>query len=309
MKRYLVMAATGMLLTHSAATFAGVMFTQVTSINGTRSTVTKITAEAASVKMETLQSSADNPFMPAGSYMLMTDGETLLINPTARTFARLEMTLPEGLSAVMGQMEIGDVKFDKVLEEDGGSIEGYATRHYRFESSWTMGMQGMPVKTELGLVEDIWATTAIELPSIPMSVGGEMPEAVAAVAEAQGLRQIAGVPLKHVSVHSTKVNMGALGGMAGLGARMAGGMLGGSRGRGGGAGGDDGAEAGAGGPNGETTTITEVTDIAMIDVPAATFAIPNGYRETSLFQTGPALPSLNDVQEAPAVPNLNDLDE
>jgi hypothetical protein len=304
MKSYVVLAATGVLVAHSNATLAGVTLTQVTSINGTRSIVSRITADAANAKVETLQSSADNPFMPAGSYLLMTDGEAVLVNPTARTFARFDMALPEGMAGAMGQMEIGDVKFEKVLEEDGGSIEGYATRHYRFESSWTMGMQGMPVKTELALVEDIWATTAIELPSLPMNAGGAMPEQVAAVADAQGLRQIAGVPLRHVTVQSTKVNMGALGGMAGLGARMAGGMLGGGRGRRGGGADEAGVGAGA---NGETTTTIEATDIAVLDVPADTFAIPDGYREASLFQTGPALPSLNDVQEAPAVPNLNDL--
>jgi hypothetical protein len=79
-------------------------------------------------------------------------------------------------------------------------------------------------------------------------------------------------------------------------------MLGGGRR---GRGGDDGG--GAAGPNNETTTTIEVTEIAEVDVPASTFAVPDGYRETSLFQTGPALPGLNDVQEAPAVPSLNNL--
>lgn len=310
MKRCLVIAATGVLAAQATA-FAGVTFTQVTSTNGERSAVTKITADGGNAKLETLESDSDNPFMPAGSYMLMTDGEMLLINPAARTFARLEMSLPEGMAGVLGQMEISDVKFDKVLDEDGGRIEGYPTRHYRFESSWSMGMQGMPVKTEMGLTEDIWATTAIELPAIPMQSGSEMPEQVKAVADAQGLRQVQGVPLKHVSVQKTKVNMGAFGAMAGIGARMAGGMLGGGRRGGRGGRGEEAADIGAGG-NGETTTTIEVTDIATVDVPASAFAIPDGFREASLFQTGPALPSLNDVEESPgvpAVPSLNDLDE
>lgn len=304
MKTSFVLVATGTLLAQSATALAGVTFTQVTSINGARSTVTKITADGGKAKMETIESANDNPFAPVGSYMLMGDGEVLLVNPAARTFARLELALPEGTAGLAAQMEISDVKFEKVLEEDGGRIQGYPTRHYRFESSWSMGMQGMPVKTEMGIVEDIWATTEIDMTVAPPSFGGEMPEQVKAVASAQGLQQIQGVPLKHVSVQSTKVNMGALGGMAGLGARMAGGMLGGGGRRG--RGGDDGG-AGAPGPNGETTTTIEVTEIAEGDVPASTFAIPDGYRETSLFQTGPALPSLNDVQDAPAVPNLNDL--
>jgi hypothetical protein len=304
----IVVAATGALLAHSAA-FAGMTFTQVTSIDGSRASLTKTTVDAGSVKLETLESSTPNPFMPVGSYLLMTNGETVLVNPAARTFARFDTALPEGMAGMLGRMDIGDVKFDKVLDEDGGSLEGYPTRHYRFESSWTMGVQGMPMKTEMGFVEDIWATTAIELPAMPENNENEMPEQVRAVADAQGLREIEGMPLKRVTVQSTKVNMGALGGMAGLGARMAGGMLGGGgRGRRGGSGDDAGVGGVGAGGNSETTTTVEVTDIATVDVPASTFEIPEGFSETSLLQTGPALPSLNDVQEAPpAVPKLNDL--
>ena len=124
-----------------------------------------------------------------------------------------------------------------------------------------------------------------------------MPSQVTALAENQALRQVEGVPLKHVTVQSTKTNMGAMGGLGGLGARMGGRMLGGAGG------------AAAAGGGSETTTTIEVVDIDEGDVPAATFELPDGYQETSLFQTGPALPNLNGVQEAPAVPNLNDLDE
>jgi hypothetical protein len=51
----------------------------------------------------------------------------------------------------------------------------------------------------------------------------------------------------------------------------------------------------------------EAEDIEQVDVPASTFELPDGYQETQLFQNGPAIPSLNGVQEAPAVPSLNDL--
>jgi hypothetical protein len=66
---------------------------------------------------------------------------------------------------------------------------------------------------------------------------------------------------------------------------------------------------GGGAGNGDTTTTMEVTDVAEADIPAATFLIPDGYKETQMFQTGPAVPDLNNVNESPAVPNLNDFDE
>ena len=285
------------LLGFSPAVFAGVTFTQITTVDGKRTAVTKVSAEGGNAKMEMVEL-PDNPFMPPGSYMLVSGGDMTLVNPTARTYARFDASMLEGLGAMAGQMEITDVEFEKVVDEPGESIAGYATRHYQFKSSWAMGMKGVPVKTEMSTVEDLWATTAVELPATPMGSGsmGGMPSQVMAIAENSGLRHVEGMPLKHVTVQSTKMNMGGLGGgLGGLGARLGGRLAGG--GGGGGFGG------------GETTTIIEAVEIQEVAVPAATFELPANYQETQLFQNGPAIPSLNGVQEAPAVPNLNDLNE
>jgi|SRR5688572_17081935 len=277
----------------SSASFAGVTFTQITTVDGNRTAVTKVSADGTKAKMETVES-PDNPFMPPGSYMLVADGDMLLVNPAARTYARFDTSMFEGVAQMAGQFEFTDVEFEKVVDEPGETIGGYPTRHYQFKSSWTMSMQGVPMKTESSTVEDLWTTTAIELPAMPAGPSSGMPSQVTALAENQGLRQIEGVPLKHVTVQSTKTNMGALGGIGALGARVGGRMLGGGAG-------------GAGG--GDTTTTIEAVDIEKVDVPAETFELPDGYQETQLFQTGPAIPNLNGVQEAPAVPSLNDLDE
>jgi hypothetical protein len=284
-----------LLLGFSSASLAGVTFTQVTTVDGQRTSVTKVWADGERSKIEMVEQ-PDNPFMPPGSYMLVTDGEMLLVNPAARSYARFDDSMLEGIGAMAGQMEITDVMFEKVVDEPGETIEGYPTRHYQFKSSWKMGMQGMPVKTETSTVEDLWTTTAIDLPAMPATgPAGGMPSQVTAIVENQGLRQIEGLPLKHVTVQSTKTDMGALGGLGGLGARLGGRMLGGAGGGGLGGGGND------------TTTIIETVDIEEVAVAAATFELPDGYSETSLFQTGPAIPNLNGVQEAPAVPSLNDL--
>jgi hypothetical protein len=288
-----VVPAAVVLLAFSSASFAGVTFTQITTVDGKRTAVTKVSADGGKAKMEMVES-PDNPFMPPGSYMLVADAEMLLVNPAARTYSRFDTSMMEGLAGMAGQMEITDVKFEKTLDEPGDSIGGYATRHYQFKSSWTMAMQGIPVKTESSTVEDLWTTTAIDLPVTPLgaSMGG-MPSQVTALVENTGLRHVEGVPLKHVTVQSTKTNMGALGGLGGLGGRLGGRMLGGG--------------GGSGGGGGETTTTVESVDIEEGAVPAATFELPDGYQETQLFQNGPAMPNLNGVREAPAVPNLNDL--
>ena len=286
--------AAAALLGFSSTSLAGVTFTQITTVDGKKTSVTKVSADGDNAKMEMVET-ADNPFMPPGSYMLVADGEMLLVNPAARTYSRFDTSMFEGMSAMAGQMQITDVKFEKVVDERGETIEGYPTRHYQFKSSWNMSMKGMPMKTESSTVEDLWTTTAIEVPAMPMgpSMGG-MPSEVTALVENQGLRQVEGVPLRHITVQGTKTSMGAMPGFGGLGAALGGRMLGGL--------------GGGGGPGGgDTKTTIEAVDIEEVDVPAATFALPDGYRETQLFQNGPAIPSLNGVQEAPTVPKLNDL--
>jgi hypothetical protein len=140
-----------------------------------------------------------------------------------------------------------------------------------------MAMSGMPMSTQTTVEEEVWTTTAIEAPSMN-AAGGELPAEVAALAE----RNVAGVPLRQVSVQSTKTEMGGFGG--GLASRMM------NR---------------AGG--GAVTTTIEVSDIEETDVPANAFELPAGYSETSVLQTGPAIPNLNEVDELPAVPSLNGL--
>ncbi len=288
--------AAAVLLGFSSVSFAGVTFTQITTVDGKKTSVTKVSADGGNAKMEIVES-PDNPFMPPGSYMLVADSEMLLVNPAARTYARFDASMFEGMAGMAGQMEVTDVEFEKVVDEPGEAIEGYATRHYQFKSSWKMSIQGMPMKTESSTVEDLWTTTAIELPAMPPSPSGGMPSQVTELVENQGLRQVEGVPLRQVSVQSSKTSMGAmpgLGGLGGLGARLGGRMPGGA--------------GGAAGGGGDTTTTVEVTDIEEVDVSAATFAIPDGYQETQLFQTGPAIPNLNGVDEPPGIPNLNNLD-
>jgi hypothetical protein len=301
-----VLAGVGLLCLSSSA-FAGVTFTQVTTVDGKRTAVTKVSAEGSNAKVETIEA-PDNPFMPPGSYLLFTDGDMFLVNPAARTYARFDSSMMDSVGQMAGQMQFNDVQFEKVVDEPGETIAGYATRHYQFKSSWTMTMQGMPMKTESSTVEDLWTTTDIDAPEIPSLGGaGAMPSQVTALVDNQGLRHVEGMPLKHVTVQTTKTDMGmgALGGLAGLGARMGGRMMGGGRG---GRGGGD-AGGGAPGAGGDTTTTIEATDIEEVAVPASTFELPAGYSETTLFQSGPAIPSLNNVQEAPAVPNLNELNE
>jgi hypothetical protein len=111
------------------------------------------------------------------------------------------------------------------------------------------------------------------------------------LADAQGLSNVEGFPLRTVTAQTTKVDMGMRGFGAGLAQRM--------------------ANRAMGGGGGNTTTTIEVTDIEEVDVPAETFVIPAEYTETQLFQTGPDVPDLNNVPDgqAPQAPDVPNLDE
>ena len=111
-----------------------------------------------------------------------------------------------------------------------------------------------------------------------------MPSQVTALAENQGLRQVEGIPLKHVTVQSTKTDMGALGGLGGLGARLGGRCWAAPR-----------ALPGAAA---RRRRRSRPSTSRKSTFRPATFELPDGYQETSLFQTGPAIPNLNGVQEA-----------
>lgn len=260
-------ASAGLLLGYSTA-FAGTSFTQVTTVNGQRAAVTKTVTDSGNAKAEFVEMATPNPFMPAGGYMLFESGAMYFVNPAARTYSRFDPAMIASMAQAMGRMEVSDVAFEKVLDEAGESILGYPTRHYQFKSSWSMGIQGMPVKTQISVVEDIWATSAIEVPDVSNALSGAMaalPEQVQAIANAQGARNIEGFPLRQVSMQSTKISTG--GGLGGLGARMAAGMA---------------------GAVGDTTTTVEVTELAQVDVPASAFELPAGFEETALF---PAMPN------------------
>jgi hypothetical protein len=286
-KNIAIATAFGLLLGYSTTAGAGLVFTQVATTDGETSAVTRVTTDGENGKAETLESALENSFMPPGSYMLFTAGDMYLVNPAMRTFARFDTGMFAGLAGGMaGQFEIKDTSVEKVVDEPGERIAGYATRHYQFKSSWTMAMKGMPMSTQTTVVEDVWTTTEIDVPAMPIGAEGGAPAEVAALAIVEGF------PLRRVTKQGTKTNMGAMPGLGGLGGRPASRMAGGG-------GGD------------ETTTTMEIRDIEQVEVAAATFEVPAGYSETQLFQTGPALPSLNGVQEspgAPAVPSLNNLD-
>jgi hypothetical protein len=284
-KQLAAATASVLFLGYSAAAVAGLTYTQTTTSDGTRVSVQKVSIDGNNAKMENVEVAFDNPFMPRGSYVLMRGGpsDMYLVNPAQRSYARFDTEMFTQMAASMqgmvGQIQFKNVSVEKLVDEPGETIAGYPTRHYRYKASWTMQPGQMPMSVETTLEQDVWTTTAFVVPSITGESVAGLPAQVAEQAQID----MEGFPLRQISTQSTKTSMGGVGG----------GMLSRMMNRAGG--------------NAPVKTTIEVSDISEVDVPADTFELPAGYSETSLLQSGPAMPNLNNVGERPPVPNLNDL--
>jgi hypothetical protein len=254
-------------------TWAGITFTQVTKSEGGRGegagdSVAKIWAEGGQAKLEWDES--NNPIFTKGTYMLVNEkGEMIFVNTEKRTYSKFDLaSMTESMEQMMGaanklgfKMEVENPKVEKVLEEPGGEILGYPTTHYRWHTTYTMVMHLIPPmpdrRSESDSVEDVWTTTAIQLPSATTKAftgigGGPTMKELRKLMDAAKAK-MTGFPLKSVTVST------------------------GSHGR------------------GSHTMTTEVKDLKKTDIPASTFAIPADYTETDMMQPqrGPAMPKLN----------------
>jgi hypothetical protein len=220
-----------------------------------------------------------------GSYMLMRNNAPqglFLVDPSHRTYSSVDpeemtqmtqMAQPGGGAPGSGmQMEITGAAIEKLLEEAGMELQGLPTTHYRYHKTYamTIGMGPMKMTTVHDIMEDVWSTTAVdfgagnlgETMSMIGEVGGMGGLAELAKLEAQ---KPAGFILKQVTVDHSEPKGGK-----GMMARM-------MRTKG----------------QAETYTSTiEILDLVEADIPAATFAIPDGYSETQWMQPGLQAPSL-----------------
>jgi hypothetical protein len=290
-KKMAIAICTATIALHSAGAFGGFELTQVTTSEG-KQTEVKILTDGTSSKIEYLTALANNPFMQPGSYMISKGDEMFLVNPSEQTFSRFDLGMMQNMTQEMtqaaggagaGMFQIKNVTVEKLLDEPGEKVAGYATRHYQFKSTWSMAMTSMPMSMDSTAIEDYWTTEELKISlgagASVMAASG-LPAAARESDAAKVLSDAKGFPLRQVTVQSMKANMG--GALGALGAGMMNKMAGQAM-----------------------KTTTEITSVKQVDVPADTFEIPAGYREVQLFQTGPAMPDLNSVGGKTAPPNLN----
>ena len=269
---------------------AGLVFTQEIRGEGDAAKYQNMTMrtwlETSGAKMEFV--SSGNPIMAAGTYMLVRpeDDAMILVNPKEKTYASFDFSQMMGAAGQFlgGQPEEQSAKkypdpvVEKLLEEDGGVLLGHPTRHFRWRTQYTMGMNlpmGMSMEIATDQTEDVWVADIQIDPKIlrsfeKMGAGAALPENFQKIVEAAKKTQ-AGFPLKRILVSKTKSTSTGTGMMAKMMAKSA-------------------AKQEAQGPQTMTFTVTELSEEK---VPASTFAIPPGYTETQLMVPGMMMPDMN----------------
>lgn len=268
---------------------AGIVFTQEIRGEGEAAEFQNMTMrtsiDTGGAKMEILASG--NPIMGAGNYILIqADADAmLLVNPKEKTYASLDFgAMMSSMSQMMGSdpnaesRKVADPIVEKLLEEDGGTLLGRPTRHFRWRTRYTMRMSpgmGMDMEIATDQTEDVWVADLAIDPKIMrsfegMGAGAALPADLQKIVDAAKQTQT-GFPLKRIVVATSKTEMVGDGMMAKMMAKSM-------------------AKNGGDKP---TKTTYEVTELSQERVPAAVFAIPPGYTETELMAPGMKMPDMN----------------
>jgi hypothetical protein len=217
--------------------------------------------DGANARVEFVAGEKQGPFS-TGSYLVTTDGgaTVYLVNPEEETYGAFDM---EAMMAAMGQamnmlsqtggmvkIEFADISSEMLSEEAGGSLLGYDTTHYRWQSGYTMRMKIMGMKQEnrVEMIQDVWSTDDLEArgfgvwlrPDRALRTGNE--EFDKLISSQVGM--VRGFPLKTVNVSTT---------------------------------------TGKKGKTMQTTSTTEVTILREESIPASTFKWPDHYSETEIL--------------------------
>jgi hypothetical protein len=215
-------------------------------------------------KIEFEAATAGNPVTQAGTYLITKDGgRTLyLVNPEEKTYAVWDLQAMLGTAgAVMNgigpllKIQFSTPKVEKLLEEDGGTLLGMPTRHYKFRTSYTMTMKvlGMGSTTDVVTEQEIWSTDKLADVGLGVWLRAEPPRTGNAefdkLIDAETFK-IQGFPLKMVTVSTTTDKK-----------------------------------------KGKSTTTRSTMEVTQLDanasVPASAFEIPAGYKETQILPTRP----------------------
>lgn len=255
----------------AAPAFAGIHYKSVTKSEGPREQANEVQAEGwvagDKARVEFKDSTSRNPMTQKGTYLLTKDGgKTLyLVNPEEKTYGTLDLSAMLGtVGSVMTGMgpllkiQFSEPQVEKIADEDGGKVAGMPAHHTKYRTTYTTTVKvlGMGRSSAVVTEQDFWTTTKVVDPGMGVWLRAEPVRTGNAdfdrllTAEKYKLQ---GFPLKMVTVTTNTDSK-----------------------------------------NGKVTTShnsMEVTEIqTSATVPAGSFELPAGYKETQMVPTKPEGP-------------------
>lgn len=175
MKRIVIAAVLGLFAT---AAFAGTSYHFTTSMTGAVAQTISGSVEAENGKVRTTFTKGDGMMFADNSFALMNDGKTLMVfDPSAKTYYELSAEqLAGGSSAMidqlkqMFQLSVTNPKVSSRNLGDGGTIEGYSTKHTAVDASYAITMDAMGQKTTMSTSSTIENWTTDKLPFAAVNV-------------------------------------------------------------------------------------------------------------------------------------------
>lgn len=277
---------------------------------GTQTQVVESIFEGNNARVSFLEGA--DPMMGAGGYMLIRGSSIYMVNPSQRTYLRMDeaemramseqaqqsQRRAEEASGAGGKTELKNFELQSLLDEEGPAMLGYPTRHYKYRLKYKLSKPipgqggGMTMDTTVDRTDEFWATAGLKLEG-PKGIGldraseedGDMPREVM---DAEATMDGKGFKLKSTS---DLEEVSSMGGAMGMMARL--------------------ATAGMGGSSDKvkSRSTSEVLEIRDASVPKGTFDLPAGYKETSMMGPGGGMPDLNDVPGGPGQSGMPDLNQ
>ncbi|HEV7509264.1 MAG TPA: DUF4412 domain-containing protein [Thermoanaerobaculia bacterium] len=252
----------------AAPAFAGIHYKSTTKSDGPRGQGNEVQVEGwvagEKARVEFKDSTSPNPVTQKGTYLLTKDGgKTLyLVNPEEKTYAVLDLSAMLGtVGTVMNGMgpllkiQFSEPKVEKLADEDGGTVAGVPAHHTQYRTSYTTTVKvlGMGRSSSVVTEQDFWTTTKLVDPGMGVWLRAEPPRTGnpdfdrLLTAEKYKLQ---GYPLKMVTVTTNTDSK-----------------------------------------NGRVTTSHSSMEVTQLEtsatVPASSFELPAGYKETQLMSTKP----------------------
>ncbi|HYB33585.1 MAG TPA: hypothetical protein VED45_09180 [Steroidobacteraceae bacterium] len=256
-------------------------------------TVVDVSAEGDGLRSDVVES--DSPVTQAGMYMLYpSDDVMVVVNPANKTYMTLDMSVvaamqqqgqrvAQQMSGMDASTHLENVVINKKVDEAGPIMLGVPTQHVVYEVSYNRLAGG--AKQEYHERYEIWATHGLDArlaaaPALTRLAG--RPQGPGAADEPKEVREAIashGLALKQVSTVENRMSI------PGVSALMMGPM----------------ALMHRGGQKQSSTS--EVTAFREEAIPAARFALPKDYTETSMMSPNQsAMPDLGKLPGRPGAP-------